>query len=46
MASEPGERRYDVAPDGQRFIVVSPSLESGGTPAAIRVTENWFEEFR
>jgi hypothetical protein len=46
MAGEPGERRYDVSPDGERFVVVTPSLEPGGTPAAIRVAENWIEEFR
>ena len=39
-----GFMAYDVASDGQRFVVV----ESAGkaTRPVIRVVQNWFEEFR
>ena len=36
--------RYDVAPDGQRFVVVETLEES--PPPVIRVVQNWFAEFR
>ena len=35
---------YDVADDGQRFVV-RERLE-GGEPKSIHVVENWYEEFR
>ncbi len=37
--------RYDVSPDGERFVLREP-VGSGDSPPAIRVVENWFEEFR
>ncbi len=42
----PGERQYDVAAGGQRFIVSTPVVEAGESPPAIRVVQNWYEEFR
>ena len=39
-----GFTRYDVSPDGQRFLVVEPV---GDQPdPSIIVVQNWFEEFR
>ena len=37
--------RYDVSPDGERFVLREPVVEGDSQPA-IRVVENWFEEFR
>ena len=37
--------QYDVAPDGQRFVVVE-TLGDADAAQAIHVVENWFEEFR
>ena len=37
-------QQYDVAPGGQRFVVIEPL---GAEPSrAIRVVQNWFAEFR
>jgi hypothetical protein len=38
--------RYDVAPDGNSFAVISFSKETLASPPVIRVVENWYEEFR
>ena len=35
-----GSRRYDVSPDGQRFLVI----KAGADEAQIHVVLNWFEE--
>jgi len=35
---------YDVAPDGERFVVVQPVGE--GTTATITVVQNWVREFK
>ena len=35
---------YDVSADGQRFVLIEPV--GGPQPAAIRVVQNWYEEFR
>ena len=43
---DPLYRRYDVAPDGRSFAVVSYSPEALAAPPVIRVVENWYEEFR
>ena len=40
-----GSRTYDVAPDGQRFLVVRPS-EQEAAATQINVVLNWFEELR
>jgi dipeptidyl aminopeptidase/acylaminoacyl peptidase len=42
----PGARQYDVAAGGQRFIVATPYAAAGESPAAIRVVQNWYEQFR
>jgi hypothetical protein len=42
----PGSRQYDVAADGQRFIVATPYAAAGESPPTIRVVENWYEQFR
>src|SRR5262249_45190649 len=38
-------RGYDIAPDGQRILVISSQNQKQITPSII-VVENWFEEFR
>ena len=38
-------QRYDVTPDGQRFVVVE-MLGDADAGQAIHVVENWYEEFR
>ena len=43
---DPLFRRYDVAPNGQTFAVISLSPEALASPPVIRVVENWFEEYR
>ncbi len=35
---------YDVAPDGQRFVMVKSPQESG--PTQVNVVLNWFEDLR
>jgi len=37
---------YDVAPDGQRFLMVKPSESAEGAPTQINVVLNWFEELK
>ncbi len=41
-------RNYDVAPDGQRFLMTTAGGGAEGTsaPASIIVVQNWFEELR
>ena len=41
-----GSRRYDVFPDGQRFVTFAPEEDEGTASRSIRVVENWYEEFR
>ncbi len=44
-----GGRGYDVSADGQRFMMTAPVHEGDDgevEPPAIRVVENWYEEFR
>ncbi len=40
-----GAKTYDVAPGGQRFLVVRPS-EQEITATQINVVQNWFEELK
>ena len=47
----PGQRNYDVTPDGKQFLVVlpasTPQSDSTRTPAQqINVVLNWFEELK
>jgi Tol biopolymer transport system component len=39
---------YDVFPDGQRFVMIEPVVDSDeeATEPSIRIVENWYEEFR
>jgi hypothetical protein len=43
-----GQRSYDVAPDGKRFVMLKNAETSGprGTPPRIVVVQNWFEELK
>ena len=43
-----GEQPYDVSPDAQRFLVMSPPTRQAGTAAPLRfeVVQNWFEELK
>jgi hypothetical protein len=34
---------YDVSPDGEEFVVLEPPPED---EVAVRVVQNWYEEFR
>jgi len=37
---------YDVAPDGQRFLMLKPSEQAQAAPTQINVVLNWFEELK
>jgi Tol biopolymer transport system component len=37
---------YDVSPDGQRFLMVKPSEQTGAAPTQINVVLNWTEELK
>jgi serine/threonine protein kinase/Tol biopolymer transport system component len=37
---------YDVSPDGQRFLMLKPSEQTGNAPTQINVVLNWFEELK
>ena len=41
-------RGYDVSADGQRFLTIAPVEADGeeAAPPAIRIVQNWYEEFR
>jgi hypothetical protein len=41
----PGIPSYDVAPDGQRFLVVTSSADVG-SPQRLDVVINWAEELK
>ena len=38
-----GGRHYDIAPDGKRFLMIKPAMES---EARIILVQNWFEELK
>ena len=40
------EHRYDVSPDGQRFVLVETVESEEAKAPSIHVVENWFAEFR
>ncbi len=42
--TEPAFANYDVAPDGQRFLMLRAAEEAG--PTRINVVLNWFEELK
>jgi Tol biopolymer transport system component len=37
---------YDVAPDGQRFLMLKPVEQAQAAPTQINVVLNWFEELK
>ncbi len=37
---------YDVAPDGQRFLMIKEADEGEGQLGQINVVLNWFEELK
>jgi len=37
---------YDVSVDAQRFLTVAPLADESALPPAIRIVQNWYEEFR
>ena len=41
----PGGRTYDVAPDGERFLMIQ-QIESASNSQQIVVVQNWFEELK
>ena len=44
-----GGRRYDIMPDGKRFLVMLPETQTKGQPRGapqINVVLNWFEELK
>ncbi|HEV2118456.1 MAG TPA: protein kinase [Terriglobales bacterium] len=45
LAIRLGNNRYDVSPDGERFLFVKTNLENG-PPAEIDVVLNWSEELK
>jgi len=38
--------RYDVSPDGQRFLMLKPIEQAQAPPTRINVVLNWFEELK
>ena len=37
---------YDVSPDAQRFLTITPFRDENAPSPAIRIVLNWYEEFR
>ena len=37
---------YDVAPDGQKFLMVKPVEADGGERRDVVLVQNWFEELK
>jgi hypothetical protein len=46
LRSEFPKQRYDVSADGRRFVLREAVEGASDKPPAIRVVQNWFEEFR
>ena len=44
----PGPRAFDIAPDGQRFLMIKLDRETSEppTPGQINLVQNWFEELK
>ena len=42
----PGGHGYDVAPDGQRFVMIVPGKDEAAASSTIHVRINWFDEIR
>ena len=41
-----GRPEYDVSADGKRFLTTAPAEDENAPPPAIRIVQNWYEEFR
>lgn len=41
-----GTANYDVAPDGQRFLMIKASKQTQAAPTQINVVLNWIEELK
>ena len=39
-------RHYDLAPDGERFLMIKPATDDASTPTQIIFVENWFDELQ
>ena len=39
-------RYFEPAPDGSRFLVVTPAEDTDAEPPRIEIVQNWYEEFR
>ena len=40
-------RMYDIAPDGQKFLMIKPEdAAEGGTRENVVLIQNWFEELK
>ncbi len=37
---------YDVSADGERFVMIAPVEGEESAPPAIRIVQNWYDEFR
>jgi Tol biopolymer transport system component/predicted Ser/Thr protein kinase len=40
------KQQYDVSADGQRFVLIGEVEGESSKPAAVRVVQNWFAEFK
>ncbi len=45
LSDYPGSRPFDVAPDGQRFVIIKSGNATRGDNAIV-VVQNWFEELK
>ncbi len=41
-----GNPNYDISPDGQRFVMVRTTVESGRESPTLNIVLNWFEELK
>ena len=41
-----GTRDWDVAPDGQHFLIMKESEQAESALSQINVVQNWFEELK
>lgn len=41
-----GSRQWDVAPDGQHFLIVKSSEQAQSARSHINIVQNWFEELK
>jgi hypothetical protein len=46
MAGGTARPRYDVGPDGGRFLLIESASEEDETQLGFVVIQNWYEEFR